>query len=215
MKKYIGNEKGNSIFFILWLFGIVAIVFLLVANIAKIYVVQAQANSSVEQAAFAGTSVLIEETTRTIEEFDGSGISAAQKFLDGGKSIKEQIEEKQQELEDSGRTSDLAYLHALNDVLPGELEEHPLLKEAFSEHFSRDPSLNSRIRNTAQSILTDNNANPEDMDITLSTEEWRIEVKSTATFESIADKKLIEVFQEKVPQKGYGPKLKYLEKVYE
>ena len=53
------------------------------------------------------------------------------------------------------------------------------------------------------------------MDITLSTEEWRIEVKSTATFESIADKKLIEVFQEKVPQKGYGPKLKYLEKVYE
>lgn len=214
MKRYIDNEKGNSIFFILWLFGIVAVVFLIVANIAKIYVVQAQANSSVEQAAFAGTSVLIDETTKTIEEFDGSVISAAQKALDGGKSINEQIEEKQQKLTDSGKASDLSYIQVLNDVLPGELEEHPLLKEAFREHFS-DSTLNSRIQNAAQSILTDNDANPEDMDLILSTEDWRIEVKSTATFESISDKKLIEVFQEKIPQKGYGPKLKYLEKVYE
>ncbi|MFI8688556.1 hypothetical protein [Rossellomorea sp. NPDC077527] len=214
MRKYIDNEKGNSIFFILWLFGIVAVVFLIVANIAKIYVVQAQANSSVEQAAFAGTSVLIDETTKTIEEFDGSVISAAQKALDGGKSINEQVEEKQQELKDSGKASDLAYIQALNDVLPGELEEHPLLKEAFREHFS-DSTLNSRIQNAAQSILIDNDANPEDMDIILSTEDWRIEVKSTATFESISDNKLIKVFQEKIPQKGYGPKLKYLEKVYE
>jgi hypothetical protein len=214
MKRYIDNEKGNSIFFILWLFGIVAVVFLIVANIAKIYVVQAQANSSVEQAAFAGTSVLIDETTKTIEKFDSSGISAAQKALDGNKSINEQIEEKQQELEDSGKASDLAYIQALNDVLPGELEEHPLLKKAFSKNFS-DSTFNSRIQNAAQSILTDNDANPEDMDIILSTEDWRIEVKSTATFESISDNKLIKVFQEKIPQKGYGPKLKYLEKVYE
>ncbi|MGM0867767.1 MAG: hypothetical protein ACQEWF_24350 [Bacillota bacterium] len=214
MKRYLDNEKGNSIFFILWLFGIVAVVFLIIANIAKVYVVQAQANNSVEQAAFAGTSVLIEETTNTIEEFDGSDFSTAQKVLDGGKTINEQIEEKQKEYEDSGKASDIAYLQALNDVLPGELDDHPLLKKAFKDRFSGNPSLDSRIRSAAQSILKDNDANSEDIDIVLSPEEWRIKVKSTATFESISDNKLIEVFERDIPQKGYGPKLKYLENVY-
>ncbi|MEI5907461.1 hypothetical protein WAK64_10370 [Bacillus spongiae] len=212
MRKYVDNEKGNSIFFILWLFGIVAIVFLIVANIAKIYVVQSQANSAVEQAAFAATSVLIEETTKTIEEFDWDDISMQQKELDGGKTINEQIEEKQQEYVASGKDSDISYLQALNDVLPGEIDDHPELKDSFKANFS---GVNSEIMNAAQSILSANDANPEDIEINLSTSKWRIEVKATVTYESIADKKLIEVFQSKIPQKGYGPKLKYLEEVYE
>jgi hypothetical protein len=41
-----------------------------------------------------------------------------------------------------------------------------------------------------------------------------VEVKSTATFESVNDNKFVEYFERKIPQKGYGPKLKYLENIY-
>jgi hypothetical protein len=214
MKKYICNEKGNSIFFILWLFGITAVVFLITANIAKVFVVTAQANNSVEQAAFAGTAVLIDETKDVIADFDSSPLSTAQKVLDEGKTIAEQVEKRQDEKMSAGYSSSEAYIEALNDVLPDELDEHPLLKQAFDGQFS-SYSIDSRIRSAARAIIDENGANPEDTEIILSTEKWRIEVKSTATFESISDHKLVQVFQRKVPQKGYGPQLAYLEKVYE
>jgi flagellar biogenesis protein FliO len=214
MKKYINNEKGNSIFFILWLFGIVAIVFLIVANVSKVYIVQAQADNSVEQAAFAGTSVYITETTKVIEEFDRDLVlSAAQKVLDGMKTIEEQVGEKQTEFEDSGQSSDIAYLNALNEVLTKELEEHPQLKKTFSDHFSQI-SIENKVKEAAQSMIGANGANPEDTEVKLSEDDWRVEVKSTATFESVNDNKFVEYFERKIPQKGYGPKLKYLENIY-
>ncbi|WP_175986546.1 hypothetical protein [Bacillus sp. Marseille-Q1617] len=213
MKKYINNEKGNSIFFILWLFGIVAIVFLIVANVSKVYIVQAQADNSVEQAAFAGTSVYITETTKTIEEFDRSPFSTAQKVLDLGKSIQEQVEDKQTEFENSGQSSDIAYLNALNEVLTKELEEHPQLKKTFKDHFSQI-SIENKVKSAAQSMINANGANSEETEVKLSEDDWRVEVKSTATFESINDNKFVEYFERKIPQKGYGPKLKYLENIY-
>ncbi|MCA1066566.1 hypothetical protein QTG56_04010 [Rossellomorea sp. AcN35-11] len=214
MKNYINNEKGNSIFFILWLFGIVAIVFLIVANVSKIYIVQAQADHSVEQAAFAGTSVYITETTKIIEEFDRNlALSAAQKVLDGGKTVEEQVAEKQTEFEDSGQSSDIAYLNALNEVLTEEIEEHPLLKRTFKDRFWMI-SIDDKVKSAAQAMINANGANTEDTEVKLSEEDWRVEVKSTATFESINDNKFMEYFERKIPQRGYGPKLKYLENIY-
>ncbi|OIU72676.1 pilus assembly protein TadG-related protein [Rossellomorea aquimaris] len=213
MKKYINNEKGNSIFFILWLFGIVAIVFLIVANVSKVYIVKAQADNSVEQAAFAGTSVYITETTKTIEEFDRSPFSTAQKVLDLGKSIQEQVEDKQTEFENSGQSSDIAYLNALNEVLTKEIEEHPQLKKTFKDHFSKI-SIENKVKEAAQAMINANGANSEDTEVKLSEDDWRVEVKSTATFESVNDNKFVEYFERKIPQKGYGPKLKYLENIY-
>jgi hypothetical protein len=214
MKKYINNENGNSIFFILWLFGIVAIVFLIVANVSKIYIVQAQADNSVEQAAFAGTSVYITETTKVIEEFDRNPVlSTAQKVLDGGKTIEEQVAEKQTEFEDSGQSSDIAYLNALNEVLIEELEEHPLLKNTLKNRFLMI-SIENKVKSAAQSMINANGANTEDTVVKLSEDDWRVEVESTATFESINDNKFVEYFERKIPQKGYGPELMYLENIY-
>jgi hypothetical protein len=52
--KYVQNEKGNAAFYLLWLLGIVAIIFVLTINIIKVYVVKEHANLAVEQAALAG-----------------------------------------------------------------------------------------------------------------------------------------------------------------
>lgn len=83
----------------------------------------------------------------------------------------------------------------------------------FHDRFSQQ-SLGDKVLHEVQAIISDNEANPEDTEIILSHEKWRLEVKSTATFESISDYKLIQLFQPKVPQKGYGPQLIYLENIY-
>ena len=50
----------------LWLLGIVAIIFVLTVNIAKVYIVKEHANLAVEQAALAGTSVSTRKNNRRL-----------------------------------------------------------------------------------------------------------------------------------------------------
>lgn len=214
MMKYVNNERGNSIFYILWLFGIVAVLLLIIVNISKIFVVQAQANSAVEQAALAGSSVLIEETTKAIEEFDDDvALSAIQKGLDGGKSIQEQVEKRQQELENDGISSDIAYINALNDVLPEKFNKHPLFKKAFRDYFANN-NINYLAKQSILTVLSDNKGSVENAEIVFSTSKYRFEIKSTTPFESVSDNKLISSFKSDVPQKGYGPKLTFLKGIY-
>ena len=64
--KYLNNERGNSAFYIIWLLGISAVIFVIVVNIAKVYVVKQHAATRTQQAAFAGTVVLLEATQEGI-----------------------------------------------------------------------------------------------------------------------------------------------------
>lgn len=92
---------------------------------------------------------------------------------------------------------------------------YPLLKNKFTERFGSSASeIPDKVRSTVQDIINENKANSEDTEIEFSQEKWRLEIKSTATFESISDHKYISKFLEDIPQVGYGSSLKYLESVY-
>ena len=60
--KYVGNDRGNSAFYLIWILGISAVIFVLVVNIAKVYLVKQKAATDAQQAAFAGTVVLLDFT---------------------------------------------------------------------------------------------------------------------------------------------------------
>ncbi|RFU67770.1 hypothetical protein D0469_13665 [Peribacillus saganii] len=213
--KYLRNQKGNSTFYLLWLLGIVALIFVLTINIVKVYVVKEQANLSVEQAALAGTSVLLETTDKAVKDFDAGPESVAQKALDGGHSISKLIEDKQNEYINNGDDETNAYIKAANDILPPRLDKHPLLKMALRDRLGvSGADISTEVAAVVQDVIAENKANREDTTIEFSKVKWRLEVKSTATFESISDNRYITYFLKDIPQRGYGPVLEYLESVY-
>ncbi|MRG87387.1 hypothetical protein [Salinibacillus xinjiangensis] len=214
MKTYVTDEKGNASLYLLWLLGIVALLFIIVLNMTKAFLTGHEASSVVEQAAFSGTSVYIRESKQAIADFDGDPDSILTRPHHGGKTIGELISEKQTEHEGNGYSPDQAYIKALNDVLPGEIDAHSELKDAFVDRFS-SVSINDQVFGAVQSIIQNHaDANPSDTRVILSNTDWRLEVESTVTFKSISDSNYIPVFQEKISSTGYGPKLLYLENVY-
>lgn len=207
---YVKNEKGTSAFYLLWITGIVLAIFVIVINIAKVYIIKEQANTAVEQAAIAGTSVLIEKTKEAIDAFDSSPESLPQKEADV-KTISEQIDEKKMEYLSQNYSDSEAYIRALNDILPSKLALYNELKMEFETRLRDSTSL---IYDAAQQVISANHGNiDERTEIILSREKWRIEIKATTTFESISDNKFIAAFIKKIPQKGYGPSLVYLKEI--
>lgn len=210
---YLKNEQGNAVFYLIWLLGVSAVIFVIVVNIAKVYVVKQQAATATQQAAFAGTVVLLEVTQEGIESFDSDLTkSAAQKVLDGGKSIQEQIDEKVEEFVNEDVDLQLAYIKAYNEVLPQKINKHPQFKKEMEDTF-RDSSLSSRLLSAVQSTITENEANADDVEVLLSDTKWRVEVTADATYSTITDGSYLKSFTSDIKQMGAGPSLEYLESV--
>lgn len=211
--KYLNNERGNSAFYIIWLLGISAVIFVIVVNIAKVYVVKQHAATATQQAAFAGTVVLLEATQEGIESFDSDLTkSASQKVIDKGKSIQDQIDEKVDEFVAQDEDLQLAYIKAYNEVLPEKIKKHPQFKKEMEDTF-RDSGLSGKLLSAVQSTITANEANADDVEVLLSDSKWRLEVTADATYKTITDGTYLKSFTSDIKQKGVGPSLEYLESV--
>lgn len=180
----------------------------------EIFITKEQANSAVEQAAIAGTSILIEKTTEAIEAFDSNiDESKGQKLVDL-KTIGQQVAERKQQYIHRNYSNSEAYIKALNDILPNKIRTYPSLRQEFTDRFASTP-ISDMVYGNVQEVLKANKGNVDNPspEIVLSPENWRLEVKATVTFESISDHKFIGRFIGKIPQKGYGPSLVYLKEV--
>ncbi|MFE8703879.1 hypothetical protein ACFYKX_25230 [Cytobacillus sp. FJAT-54145] len=219
---YVKDEKGNAAIFMLWLLGMVAIVFILTINIVKVYIVKEHASLSVEQAAIAGTAALLERTKKAVENYDTRPTSDLLYIADrnlqislDGASVGQLIESKKNDYMANGMDEGDALVKAVNKLLPERINRSPYLKWEMRNQLGLSSSDAYHIYTPAiMNIIADNKARTEDTEPTLSTTDWRIEVKSTVRFKSIADNKFITAFIDDLPQRGYGPKLIYLEDVY-
>ena len=68
--KHLKNERGNGLVYILWIMVTSIAICVIVLNIAKVYVVKQQAATATQQAALAGTSVLVNAAKDAIKAFD-------------------------------------------------------------------------------------------------------------------------------------------------
>lgn len=213
MKKLFSNEKGNAALFMIWLLGIVALIFLIVINITNIFVTGVQSSNTSEQAAIAGTSVIIAETKKAIEKYDNDPLSIPDRMHHNMKTMQEVIETKKYSYQMTGLSADQAYIKALNNVLLHEIEEHDLLKDTIHSHFN-SVNLSNKIYSTVTSVVNDNNGNIADTQIVLSNTNWRIEVKTSVDYHSISDQKYIPEISDTIESTGFGPTLDYLKKIF-
>ncbi len=221
--KHLKNENGNAAIYMLWLLGIVAVIFILTINIVKVYIVKEHANLAVEQAALAGTASLIEKTQEAIDKFDNRvtvdplylADREAQKLGDLGKNVGQLIEKKKIDYMNGGMGEADAFIKAANEILPKRIDRHPFLKKELRDSLGSSSNDAYYIfSSSVMEIINNNEARPQDTEMELSSIEWRVEVKSSVRFETISDNKFISKFVSDIPQKGYGPTLAYLENVY-
>ncbi|QPC48281.1 hypothetical protein [Mangrovibacillus cuniculi] len=219
MRKYLTNERGNAVLYMIWLLGIVALIFVLLINLVKVYVIKEQSSLSADQAALAGTSIILAGTKEAIKDFDQELVIGIGRSITLDKSLEQEVAEKQQEWVNTGLDESSAYIKAVNELVPAKMEENPIIEEILKEKFrgrlgDSVSELQYSVLPDVTSVLVQNGAKEDQTELVMDTSKWRLEVKTAVAFESISDNKYIAKFVEDVPQKGYGPNLKYLETIY-
>ncbi len=209
--KLLKNENGSAMFYLLWIITTVIVISIIIVNITRVYVVKQQASSAAELSAVAATGDILTATEEAIKEYDEemlSRLEEGQIYIPLWETITESITRHQS----NGHSKQEAYIKAFNEILPGSLND-ALLKSFFTIKFTVDPTLGNKMYQTVRQIVKQNEGNEEHLEIKISTDTYRVEVKTDATFESITDGKIIARFLKDIPQKGYGPTLDYLESV--
>ena len=202
--KYVSNERGNSVFYIIWLLGISAVIFVIVINIAKVYVVKQQASTATQQAAFAGTIVLLEVTQEGIENFDSDLTkSATQKYWMEESPFKIKLMKKWMNWSLQDIDLQLAYIKAYNEVLPEKIKKHPQFKKEMKETF-QDSDLSGKLLSTVQSTIMANEANAEDVEVSV---RYKMACGSTAdaTYKTITDGTYLKSFTSDIKAKRSRP----------
>lgn len=212
--RQLNNEDGNSLVYILWLLSMCGVIILIVLNITGVYITKQNASTATEQAALAGTAVMMNATDEAIKDFDKDLIkSLEQKTDDSLKSIATLVEEKTREYKNTGKSEQTARIQAYNAIIPERLVKYPEMLEVFEDKFS-SRQLANELNSEINYILNENGTKVDTSELVLSNTDWRIEVKASASFSSITDGKHINEFTKDIAQKGVGPKLAYLEYIY-
>ena len=207
--KWLKDERGSSLVYLLWIITATIVLFLIVTNIARIYIVKQQASAAAELAALAATGEILVATEDAIKEFD----VIMENLNEGGyEPLWTDIEERVDSLTASGYSHNEALIESYNELLPGRFGGEPDLKEIILLTIDNLTFMN-RVQSTAEQIVKENEGNEESVVIKISTEKFRVEVKSDATYETLTDSDLLASFKEDIPQEGYGPPLDYLREV--
>ena len=211
--KQLRNENGNSLVYLLWLLSMCGVIIIIIVNITGVYITKQNASTATQQAALAGTAVLLNATEEAIEEFDNDLIKSILQKADDLKTIAMLVDEKMQELMNVGEGKQSARIQAYNAIIPERLLKYPELKEVFEDKF-KSSQLANKLHSEINYILVENGTELENSEIVLSNTNWRIEVKASALFSTITDGKYLDKITKDIPQKGVGPKLAYLRNVY-
>ncbi|MCM3708959.1 pilus assembly protein TadG-related protein [Sporosarcina luteola] len=212
--KYIDNERGSGLVYILWIMVTSIVICVIVLNIAKVYAVKQQAANATQLAALAGTSVLVNAGKDAMKEFDLQADAEdviLQLEVDDGKSIGVLVDEKAEEYKDKGLARDIAYINAMNDILTPRMAAYALLNSLVNIHVG---GVHGKFNQTVRDVVKKNGGNEERIDVTF-TSDFRVEVKADVTYESITDsaEEFINSMTKEIPQIGSGPSLLFLKGV--
>ena len=206
--KHLKNEKGSAAIFLLWIMTVIIVLSILIVNIAKVYAVKQQASTAAQLGAFAATSEILFAAEEAIKDFD----KAMLETLGEGEEYEalwDEIEERKKSYLTNGEGEQRAYIKALNEMLPRRLGDQ-ILKGFFNAKFRADAALSTKIYTTVQRVVRENEGNDEHLEIIISKEKYRVEVKTDATFKTITSGEYIDSFSKDIPQVGYGPELTFL-----
>lgn len=215
--KYVSNERGNGLVYILWIMVTSIVICVIVLNIAKVYAVKQQAATATQQAAIAGSFEYVNAAKQVIAAFDQLIAMEDEEEAEGEEteetvnmSLSDLIDEKASENKGKGQLEEIAYINALNEILPTmEIrfpDEYQLIMSLYLIPAKKD------VEEMAQKVITENDGNLEHFKVNLVLPDYRIEVKASVTYESITDEseEFMKNLEEEVLQKGTGPSLSFL-----
>lgn len=208
--KYLNNERGSGLVYILWIMVTSIIICVIVLNIAKVYAVKQQAANATQLGALAGTSVLVNAGKDAMEAFEllSDEQDVIDQLLADGKTISALVNEKAEEYRNKGLAKDIAYINAMNDILTPRMAAYSLLNTLVDDHVG---VVHGKFNQTVRDVVKKNGGNEERIEITFTTD-FRVEVEADASYESITDsaEKYINSMTEEVKQIGSGPSLLFL-----
>ncbi|MGM8214855.1 Tad domain-containing protein [Bacillaceae bacterium W0354] len=213
---YLRNERGNAVFFLIGTLSIVGVIFLIVMNIGRAFVIGAHASNVAEQAAYTATHVYVEKTNDAIKDYD-SWFILQPDFIDLGiDKVGDLVDDKHEAYKNAGYGNNQAYIMALNHVLPNEINSRPIFKQYLKSYIANITT--GEIFGEIYTILDANDGdfikNETEFLAPYYNTDWRVQVKVKIKFSRIADGEYINDGEHKYDRTGYGPELTYLEELY-
>ncbi|WP_280771161.1 hypothetical protein [Salipaludibacillus daqingensis] len=201
MNRYINNQNGSTVFYLIWGFFLMGMLLILTFNIVNIYVVKNQANIAADQASMAASSEVYKSIKDVISDYEPPGILGL--LEEEEETLAEKIEEEIESLETShGYLSTTeTEIRAINNVLNDELTTNNHLRSEISE--SINDSLPSVI-NVVEKVLEQNNAIVTGSKITLFNEDLRVEVMTSTEYNTTEYSSMMPTLSEDIDQKGVG-----------
>ncbi|MEK5428637.1 hypothetical protein [Cytobacillus sp. FSL R7-0680] len=221
--KYLKNEKGNTMLFIIGLFSVFFLMFLLILSFANVFIEKEHASNNAEQASIVASGIITKHLALSIEEYDDY---LKDQFKEAEEEAKEEAEENEDnedyeppELEEPELLS--KQIEELLPTLPNYLKESEKKHQAINKIIKRELNkpdshvlrmfIASSLSNAESEIYSEVSTNIQRNGGQVSeTEIWlnenqRIEVKTATKYEAFKYDEYFSDNQRHVRQTGQGP----------
>ncbi|GGK08611.1 hypothetical protein GCM10007063_33780 [Lentibacillus kapialis] len=213
IKKRIRNEDGNIALFVLGMLSIIMILLIFVVNLGGALATKEQSGTTVQQASMTASSVFYEEVRQVTYEYEDETLEGAvQAFFE---EIEEKVEERTSELSGSSSyhdwTTNEIELEAFDQVLSEELNKDEVRSQLIELLGNED--IETEVINKTKSAIITNDGVLEGAE--LSIKDNRFYVRAANELESVSFDGFMDGIQENVYQESAGPKIDFLEIVWD
>ncbi|GIP41194.1 hypothetical protein J31TS4_44740 [Paenibacillus sp. J31TS4] len=218
MKDVVRSERGNASFYLIWFIVISGFLLVFLFNVLNLFGKKEQAAIAAEQAAMAGTDVLLQAVYDGVEQFDFQTAEGIARTLLTGDTLSGRLSKAKQAYVSAGTPAPEARLKAFNKVLEEELSStSPDVlgwKAALEESVRRklDDAVDRELKGTVKTIIN-SNAGKLTRDSEVALDRGRVAVTAHAEYETRVFDTLIPFLKHDVPYKGYGPELKFMDEL--
>ncbi|WP_409273226.1 pilus assembly protein TadG-related protein [Neobacillus sp. SCS-31] len=214
VKELLRQEDGNTALFLMGMIGIMMIMFVFVFNLAQVFAVKEQANTTAQQASLAATSVLYNRVWEKIKDHSDVPAPVPLPVPVILETIEEKVDNRILDLNSNPRFSKFSNneirLEAIDQVVTEELEKPQgriFLKPKIEAEL---PYALSEMQDAVRETILANGGNTSEAKMFI--KDNQIHVKASNTVEGTAYGKFFGDLKEKLFQESAGPEVKFLEK---
>lgn len=217
MKRFIADEKGNTMIFMLGSMTMLVLMFVIIGSFANVFIIKEKASNNAEQASLAASGEILAGLNTAIERYDkfqyNYYLSIKQPELYELHSILKKLGEEEVKLSSSGR--DLSTIeinhNAINNVIKAELESPGLTSSALQGFVTSElGNAVSRVHNAVEKNINDNNGVLSGTTVIIFNKNKRVEVKTATKYKAIKYDSLFPEDKRLIKQKGEGLKFEFL-----
>ncbi|MED3571740.1 hypothetical protein [Cytobacillus praedii] len=217
MKRFIANEKGNTMIFMLGSMTMLVLMFVVIGSFANVFIIKEKASNNAEQASLAASGEILAGLNTAIEQYDKFQYDFYMRMerpeLYEIHSILKKLGEEKVKLSSSGRNlSTIEINHnAINNVIKAELESPGLTSSALQGFVTSElGNAVSRVHNAVEKNINDNNGVLSGTTVIIFNKNKRVEVKTATKYKAIKYDSLFPEDKRLIKQKGEGLKFEFL-----